>query len=141
MNRAWWNHFWSHIYTDWDQIHSPVPNGEIMSTSLVLDWRRFSSEQISDFCEIEISTVKAVTDIPVTTNFMEFFKAIDGNRLKRNLDIISWDSYPFWHEQRDEVPMAVYTAAGHSMMRSFRKEPFCLLKIHRLLSAGEIIIH
>ena len=41
LNQAWWNYFWSHNYTDWEQIHSPVPNGETTSTALLLDWRRF----------------------------------------------------------------------------------------------------
>ena len=26
LNQAWWTTFWSHTYTDWSQIHSPVPN-------------------------------------------------------------------------------------------------------------------
>ena len=128
LNNAWWNHFWSHTYTDWSQIHSPGPYGETTSTALVLDWRRFSTEQISDFCEMEIRTVKEESDIPATTNFMDFFKGLDYNRLKKGLDIISWDSYPFWHEQKDEVPAAVRTAANHSVMRALKKAPFLLME-------------
>ena len=128
LNSAWWNHFWSHTYTDWSQIHSPGPYGEITSTALVLDWRRFSTEQISSFCELEIQTVKAASDLPATTNFMDFFKGLDYNRMKKGLDIISWDSYPFWHEQKDEVPVAARTAANHSVMRALKKAPFLLME-------------
>ena len=128
LNNAWWNHFWSHTYTDWSQIHSPGPYGEMTSTALVVDWRRFSTEQLSDFCEMEIRTVKEESDIPATTNFMDFFKGLDYNRLKKGLDIISWDSYPFWHEQKDEVPAAVRTAANHSVMRALKKAPFLLME-------------
>ena len=128
LNSAWWNHFWSHTYTDWSQIHSPGPYGEITSTALVLDWRRFSTEQISSFCELEIRTVKEASDIPATTNFMDFFKGLDYNRMKKGLDIISWDSYPFWHEQKDEVPVAARTAANHSVMRALKKTPFLLME-------------
>lgn len=128
LNRAWWNHFWSHTYTDWSQIHSPGPYGEITSTALILDWRRFSTDQISDFCEMEIRTVKEASDLPATANFMDFFKGLDYNRLKKGLDIISWDSYPFWHEQKDEVPAAVRTAANHSVMRALKKAPFLLME-------------
>ena len=128
LNSAWWNHFWSHTYTDWSQIHSPGPYGEITSTALVLDWRRFSTEQISSFCELEIRTVKEASDIPATTNFMDFFKGLDYNRMKKGLDIISWDSYPFWHEQKDEVPVAARTAANHSVMRALKKAPFLLME-------------
>ena len=128
LNSAWWNHFWSHTYTDWRQIHSPGPYGETTSTALVLDWRRFSTEQISSFCELEIKTVKEASDLPATTNFMDFFKGLDYNRMKKELDIISWDSYPFWHEQKDEVPVAARTAANHSVMRALKKAPFLLME-------------
>lgn len=43
---------------------------------------------------------------------MGFFKGVDYNTLKNAVDIISWDNYPFWHEEKDEVPEAVYTSAG-----------------------------
>lgn len=48
LNRAWWSEFWSHVYTGWDQIHSPVPAGECLSDGLRLDWRRFVSDQMTD---------------------------------------------------------------------------------------------
>ena len=50
LNRAWWGRFWSHVYTDWNQVHSPAPHGEWSMTGLTVDWRRFVSEQMSDFC-------------------------------------------------------------------------------------------
>ena len=128
LNSAWWNYFWSHTYTDWEQIHSPGPYGETTSTALVLDWRRFSTEQIADFCEMEIRTVKEESDLPATANFMYFFKGLDYNRMARGLDIISWDNYPFWHKTKDEVPTAVKAAANHNIMRSFKKEPFLLME-------------
>lgn len=128
LNRAWWGRFWSHVYTDWEQIHSPAPHGEWTMTGLELDWRRFSTEQISDFCAHEIHAVRTHSDLPVTTNFMDFFKGLDYNRLQKELDIVSWDNYPFWHERKDEVPVAVRAAANHSMMRSMKKKPFLLME-------------
>lgn len=128
LNRAWWNRFWSHAYTDWEQIHSPAPNGEWTTTALLVEWKRFSSEQISRFCEMEIEAVKKYSDLPATTNFMDFFKGLDYNRLKRNLDVISWDNYPYWHKSKDEVPVAVRTAADHSVMRSLKKQPFLMME-------------
>ena len=72
--------------------------------------------------------MKAASDLPATTNFMDFFKGLDYNRMKKGLDIISWDSYPFWHEQKDEVPVAARTAANHSVMRALKKAPFLLME-------------
>ena len=128
LNRAWWNYFWSHTYTDWEQIHSPVPNGETTSTALFLDWRRFSTEQMNDFYQLEARTVKEYSDLPATTNFMYFFKGLDYNRMKKGVDIISWDNYPFWHKEKDEVPTAVKAAASHSLMRSLNQAPFLMME-------------
>ena len=128
LNHAWWGRFWSHVYTDWEQIHSPVPHGETTVTGLELDWRRFVTDQISDFCRMERQAVAKYSDLPATTNFMDTFKNIDYNRLQQELDIISWDSYPFWHEKKDEVPAAVRAAFNHSLMRTMKKKPFLLME-------------
>lgn len=128
LNHAWWNRFWSHVYTDWEQIHSPVPHGECLSHGLNLDWRRFVTEQMTDFCREEIRALRTYSALPVTTNFMDFFQNLDYHRLHKCLDIISWDNYPHWHSNRDEVPVAVRAAAGHSMMRSMKKQPFLLME-------------
>ena len=80
LNKAWWGRFWSHVYTDWDQIHSPAPQGEYTMTGLKLDWRRFATEQMSDFVAGEIQAVRTASDLPVTTNFMYFFKGLDYHR-------------------------------------------------------------
>lgn len=128
LNRAWWGSFWSHVYTDWEQIHSPAPNGECTVTGLELDWRRFVTEQMTDFCGAEIRAVRKHSALPVTTNFMDLFKNLNYQKLHRELDIVSWDNYPFWHEQKDEVPAAVRAAFGHSMMRSLKKKPFLLME-------------
>ena len=111
LNASWWTGFWSHKYTDWDQIHSPSPQGECLTTALTLDWKRFSSEQITDFCKMEADALREFSDLPTTTNMMGFFKGVDYNTLKNAVDIISWDNYPFWHERKDEVPEAAHRDA------------------------------
>ena len=128
LNHAWWGRFWSHVYTDWNQIHSPAPNGEWTMTGLTLDWKRFVTWQMSSFCREEIEAVRSASSLPVTTNLMGFFKNLDYSRLKNQFDLISWDCYPYWHRSRDEVPEAVWAAAGHSMMRSMKKAPFLLME-------------
>lgn len=128
LNHAWWGRFWSHVYTDWEQIHSPAPHGETTVTGLELDWRRFVTDQISDFCGMERRAVAKYSKLPATTNFMDTFKNIDYNRLQKELDIISWDNYPCWHKEKDEVPVAVRASFSHSMMRTMKKKPFLLME-------------
>ena len=128
LNRAWWTVFWSHVYTDWEQIHSPVPHGENLVHGLNLDWRRFVTCQMTEFLKWEITSVREYSSLPVTTNFMYFFKPLDYDKMQRELDVVSWDSYPFWHKVKDETDMAVKAAACHSMMRSMKKKPFMLME-------------
>lgn len=128
LNHAWWNRFWSHVYTDWEQIHSPTPHGESMSHGLKLDWKRFVTEQMTDFCKEEIKALRTHSNVPVTTNFMDFFKNLNYHHLQKCLDVVSWDNYPQWHIRRDEVPEAVRAAANHSIMRSMKKQPFLLME-------------
>ena len=128
LNQAWWGRFWSHVYTDWSQIHSPAAHGEWTMSGLTLDWKRFVTSQMASFCREEIQAVRKYSRLPVTTNLMGFFKNLDYSRLKNEFDVISWDCYPFWHRSRDEVPEAVWAAAGHSLMRSMKKAPFLLME-------------
>ena len=130
LNHAWWSTFWSHTYSDWSQIESPAPQGEVSIHGLNLDWHRFNTAQVTDFCRHEIAPLKAANAaLPVTTNFMEYFYDYDYWQLAPVLDFISWDSYPMWHRDKDETTLACYTAMYHDMMRSLKGgKPFVLME-------------
>ena len=130
LNKQWWNTFWSHTYTDWSDIESPSSIGENGVHALYLDWMRFSSENALDFCKAERDTVKAITpDLPVTANFMEFFYDYDYFNWAPELDFISWDAYPQWHNFADPDYIASYTAMNHDLMRSLKGgQPFVLME-------------
>ena len=128
LNHAWWSAFWSHTYTDWSQIHSPGTYGETRLQGLTLDWKRFVSHQMQDFCREEIEAVREFSDRPAAINMMDFFEPLDYYRFAPQLDIISWDSYPAWQSEKDDVNVAMRTAACHTLMRSLKKEPFLLME-------------
>ncbi len=95
LNFKWWNGFWSHRVTDWEQISSPKFRGENHVSALKLCWNRFVSDSHISFFENEIEPLKRITpDIPVTTNLMGYYNGIDYQKLAKKLDIISYDSYP-----------------------------------------------
>ena len=130
LNHAWWSSFWSHTVTDWEQIRSPMYNGEldIIMTGLYLDWRNFVTYQTTDFMKMEIDTIRSVCPhIPVTTNMMWTPQNIDYHYLKDYIDVVSWDSYPSWHEP-DNVRCAVDTAFNHNYFRSLKHKPFLLME-------------
>ncbi|MBZ0056917.1 MULTISPECIES: beta-galactosidase [unclassified Leclercia] len=130
LNQRWWSSFWSHEYSAWSQIHSPGPKGEQSVHALNIDWRRFVSEQVALFCRHEIQAVKAYNPrLPATTNFHGDFYDYDYWRLAREVDFISWDSYPQWHKTRDQQDIAAYTAFTFDLMRSLKSGlPFLLME-------------
>ena len=128
LNHAWWSAFWSHTYTDWEQIHSPSPNGEDQLHGMNLDWRRFVSSKLQEFCREEIKAVREYSDLPTTVNMLLYYPDLDYDRWSHEVDVISWDSYPSWHTKEDEVPIAVWAAFMHNQMRSFHKKPFLLME-------------
>lgn len=130
LNKAWWSTFWSHTFTDWQQIESPSPIGESTIHGLNLDWKRFNTAQVSDFCAAEIAPLKAENPaLPATTNFMEYFYDYDYWQLAKVIDFISWDSYPLWHNAEDDCTLAAYTAMYHDLMRTLKGgKPFYLME-------------
>lgn len=128
LNAAWWTSFWSHTYTDWNQIRSTSPRGEDLVHGQNLDWKRFQDSQLLDFCKEEIKAVRSHSSLPVTSNMMEFFQTLNYFKWAKELDIISWDSYPDWHSESDELRTAARTAAAHSLMRSLKKSNFLLME-------------
>lgn len=128
VNRAWWNSFWSHNYSDWEEIHSPAKHGENLNHGLNLDWKRFVSEKLTEFCKWEIDAVRKYSKKPVTTNFMDFFKGVNYQNMQKVLDIVSWDNYPFWHASESEIAPAVRAAANHDLMRSLKNAPFLMME-------------
>ncbi len=129
LNAAWWTKFWSHTYTDWNQIHSPVEQGEVFLHGLVIDWKRFVTFQMRDFHIEEAKIVKQYSNqLPVTSNMMPYFKYLDYFKFQDAVDIVSWDNYPFWHSEEDEINIAVSIAAFHSLMRSLKGQPFLMME-------------
>ncbi|WP_392485903.1 beta-galactosidase [Haloimpatiens sp. FM7315] len=133
LNKAWWTGFWSHTYTDWSQIESPSPKGEINLHGLNLDWRRFVTYKTIDFFKSEIVPLKNITpEIPVTTNFHDYInlsKGIDYWKFAPYLDVISWDNYPYWHKEKTDAMEGSRRAFIHDMNRSFKGgKPFLMME-------------
>lgn len=130
LNHAWWAAFWSHTYTDWDQIEPPSPVGETSVHGLSLDWKRFVTDQTFDFMQNEIAPLRRITPgVPVTTNFMVFFPGLNYWKLAPALDVLAWDSYPLWHQEWPDQEHAVRVAFAHDLHRSMKGgQPFMLME-------------
>ena len=131
LNKSWWTAFWSHTYTDWQQIESPAPHGEKSIQALTIDWKRFTTAQTIDFYRNEIKPLREITpNVPVTTNFMGSFPGLDYWKFAAEVDVVSWDNYPRWHNNWEEDrEVASGTAFVHDLQRSLKKgQPFLMME-------------
>ncbi|MFW5981414.1 MAG: beta-galactosidase, partial [bacterium] len=109
----------------------PYPHGEQSIHGLKLDWKRFVTDQTIDFYKNEIKPLKEITpEIPATTNFMGTFPGINYWKFAQVLDLVSWDSYPLWHNtHQEDWQVAVDTAFKHDINRSLKNgQPFLLME-------------
>lgn len=131
LNSAWWTTFWSHRYNSFDQIEPPFEGGEYSIMGLNLEWKRFTTWNTTDFMKSEIALLKSATpQIPVTTNFMQMYEGLDYRVMARELDVISWDSYPFLHNDYENLADTMTeNSFEHAIMRSMKKDsPFMLME-------------
>jgi len=131
LNKAWWTTFWSHEYTDWSQVESPSPQGETSVHGLALDWRRFVDHQSLDFFLAESAPLRAITPkVPVTVNMMGTYPVLNYWNWAPHVDIISWDSYPRWHNaDQSDADEASRTAFVHDLNRSLKHgQPWLLIE-------------
>jgi beta-galactosidase len=84
LNDAWGTAFWSQRYGDWDEIIPPRVSPTQRNPTQQLDWYRFSSDALLELYCAERDAVRAVSDKPITTNFMASnFKPLDYLRWAR----------------------------------------------------------
>ena len=130
LNKAWNTAFWSHTFYDWDEVVLPNYQSEHWGwerttfQGISLDYRRFNSDSMLDCYRLEYDAVKQYTpNIPVTTNFMEFYKPLDYQKWAKYMDFVSWDSYP----APDYTPAQM--ALNHELMRGLKDgKPFVLME-------------
>lgn len=130
VNRVWDTAFWGHTFYDWDEIVLPNLLSEhfdydrTMFQGISLDYRRFNSDSILACYKLEYDAVKKYTpDIPVTTNLMGFYKALDYQKWAKYMDIVSWDNYP----ANEDTPAQI--AMSHELMRGIGGgKPFLLME-------------
>lgn len=131
LNKAWWTGFWSHTYNDFSQIEPPYLNGEFSVMGLNLEWKRFTTWNTTDYMKSEIDIIRKRTpNIPITTNFMQLFPGLDYRVMAKELDVISWDSYPVFHNNYETMADTMaHNSFDHAVMRSFKKnQPFMLME-------------
>jgi len=124
LNASWWNRFWGHTFTDWSQITPPYQGGETRLHGLNLDWRRFMTESCLACYRAERDAIRVITpDVLITTNMMGVYKPLDYRKWAPEVDVISWDCYPWPSADAAEI------AFLHDLNRGLKDgQPFLLME-------------
>ena len=118
LNDAWWTTFWSHRYTDWDQIEPPSALTEhwrgpdhTAFQGITLDWFRFTTDALLGCFLAEKEVIRAHDpDTPVTTNFMTALSqcdSVDYWAWGREVDLVTNDHYLITDGRRTHVNLAM----------------------------------
>lgn len=127
LNDAWGTAFWSQAYGQWEEILTPRRAPYHCNPTQCLDFKRFTNDAFLALHRMEAAILRAATpQIPLTTNFMGFFKPLDYRSWAEDIDYVAWDSYP---DPVDEVAARHAGAVGHDLMRSLKPDrPFVLME-------------
>ncbi len=96
LNRAWGTDFWSQRYSDFEEIGAPRTSTAQCNPTQLIDFRRFSSEELLDQHRAERDLLHRLSPgVPVTTNVMvtHHIDALDYWRWAPELDLVSQDHY------------------------------------------------
>lgn len=135
LNKRWYTAFWGQTIYDWNEITVPTlrnvmfhhwMTGKLstVAQAMVLDYYRFMNESILECYLNEYNIIKKYNpNIPVTTNLMGAFKPLNYFEWAKYMDVVSWDSYPFYNDDYISV------AFRHALMRGLKQgEPFMLME-------------
>ncbi len=126
LNAAWGNVFWSMEYRSFAEIDLSNLTVTEPNPAHVLDFRRFSSDQVVRFNRRQCDILRAHSPgRDVVHNFMGFFTEFDHHAVGRDLDVAAWDSYPlgfleqFWFSDEEKN---AYFRQGHPDIAAFHHD-------------------
>ncbi|SNY62824.1 beta-galactosidase [Paractinoplanes atraurantiacus] len=126
LNDAWGTAFWSQTYSSFDEVFPPRDAPTFKNPAQLLDFDRFGSHELLECFRAEAAILRAATpDIPLTTNFMGFFKPANYWEWAKELDFVSDDSYP---DPADDTAY-LQSAMTRDLMRSLAGDkPWVLME-------------
>ncbi|MEX0954524.1 MAG: beta-galactosidase [Rhizobiaceae bacterium] len=126
LNRAWGNVFWSMEYRSIEEVELPNLTVAEANPSHVMDFQRYSSDQVVAFNRIQTDIIRAHSPgVPIAHNFMGRFVAFDHYAVSADLDIASWDSYPLGllvRDTSDEGNKTRYLGVGDPDNQAFHHD-------------------
>ena len=134
LNKAWGCVFWSQEYRAFEEVDPPLATVTEPNPSHVLDWRRFSSDQVAVYNQMQLEIIrKHAPGRDTTHNFMGHFTEFDHYPVGAQIDVSTWDSYPLgfleqaWWSHETKVE---YARTGHPDFAAFHHD------LYRAMSDG-----
>ena len=126
LNAAWGNVFWSMDYRTYSEIDLPNLTVTEANPAHVLDFRRYSSDQVAEFNRLQVDIIRAHSEAPIAHNYMGRVLSFDHFDVGADLDIASWDSYPLGfledRSDRDEAFKARFMRQGDPDNQAFHHD-------------------
>ncbi|MDR6876596.1 beta-galactosidase [Microbacterium barkeri] len=126
LNAAWGTAFWSQRYGTWEEILPPRATQYLHSPALLIDFRRFSSDEMLAAFEEQKAEIRAAgSSAPVTTNFMlPTWNHLEQWSWSAAQDIVSIDHYLDTTGPDGEA----HVAYGADLTRSWAGGPWVLME-------------
>jgi beta-galactosidase len=123
LNREYGTWFWGAVYNRFDEIGWPPT--DYPNPSFGLDLRRFASQVDVEHQRKQIEILRKFAPAKtVTHNLMGLFSGLDYYALCRDLDYVSWDSYP----GTDTADRFSVEALAHAVMWSMKEANFLIME-------------
>lgn len=127
LNRRWGTCFWSETYQRFEQIGTPrkpaLQLGLKHNPSLMLEWMRFSSQVMVDFCHQQAAILRrhSPSQVTILTNYdaFDWGENIDLRHMFAKLDKVGFDMYT---DQDDRI--AFYC----DLMHDVKQQPFWFME-------------
>lgn len=140
LNESWGTVFWSQTYDSFSQIPAPRKTPTAHNPSLLLDWKRFTSDLVIDFQKMQIEIIRKIAPHQkITHNLMGFYDKTDYFKLAADLDFASNDQYPtgYYFDPPGQPPYEV--AACMDFIRSVKKKNFWMMELQSGATGGTVI--
>jgi len=126
LNTAWGTIFWSMEYNSFEEIDPPLATVTEPQPSHVMDWRRFSSDQVARYNQMQVEIIRRhAPGVDITHNYMGHFTEFDHHTVSKDIDIATWDSYPLGFLDQawwDPATKVKYARTGHPDFAAFHHD-------------------
>lgn len=140
LNQCWGTTFWSQTYSNFDQVHAPRITAAGYNPSQQLDWKRFCSDLVLDFHQMQADILRKETPGKwITHNLMGFSPKVDYFKLSNQLDFVAQDQYPGGHFVPQQHFHGDIQAAELDLIRSLKHQPFWVMEQQSAITGWTIV--